>query len=162
MSAYSIRDADLSRDTPAMLAFIMGSQRFEHAFEPNRRLDLPVAAEHLAVMQKLVAEHDGRIFIAANGKGDAIGWAVAGESTDDVYVIAEERRYLYIAELFVNETLRGEGIGRALIAACENLARERGIAVMQIGVLPGNARAHAIYQQAGYADYGIQLRKYLR
>jgi hypothetical protein len=33
---------------------------------------------------------------------------------------------------------------------------------MQIGVLPGNVRAHALYRREGYADYGIQLRKYLR
>src|SRR5580765_5486723 len=45
--------------------------------------------------------------------------------------------------------VRRSGAGRALIAACENLARSRNIAVMQIGVLPGNARAHGIYRRQG-------------
>jgi len=157
-----IRDADLSRDKPALLDFIMGSQAYEHAFEPNRRLDPPVAEEHFAKMLALLAERAGKILVAADAGDKAIGWAIVLESEDDIYVVAEERRYAYIAELFVVESLRGTGAGRALIAACEAWAGARSVRVMQIGVLPGNARAHGIYRRQGYTDYGIQLRKYLR
>jgi GNAT superfamily N-acetyltransferase len=162
MNTFSIRDAELARDKAAFLDFIMGSQRYEHAFEPNRRLDPPVADEHLAKMTALLAHCAGKILVAADERDEAIGWAIVVESEDDIYVVANERRYAYIAELFVIEPLRGTGAGRALIAACEDWAREHGIGVMQIGVLPGNSRAHGIYQRQGYADYGIQLRKYLR
>jgi GNAT superfamily N-acetyltransferase len=157
-----IREADLARDRTAFLAFIMGSQHYEHAIEPNRRLDPAVAEEHLAKMLALLGERAGRIFVAADDADQAVGWGIVVEQEDDVFVVAEERRYAYIAELFVVEPLRGSGAGRALIAACENWARTRGLPVMQIGVLPGNVRAHNIYRRQGYADYGIQLRKYLR
>ena len=157
-----IREADLARDRTAFLAFIMGSQQYEHAFEPNRRLDPPVAEEHLARMLSLLGERAGRIFVAADDTDQAVGWGIVVEQEDDIYVVAEERRYAYIAELFVAEALRGSGAGRALIAACEDWTRARGLTVMQIGVLPGNVRAHDIYRRQGYADYGIQLRKYLR
>jgi len=157
-----IREADLARDRTAFLAFIMGSQQYEYAFEPNRRLDPPVAEEHLARMLSLLGERAGKIFVAADDTDQAVGWGIVVEQEDDIYVVAEERRYAYVAELFVVEPLRGSGAGRALIAACEDWARARGLAVMQIGVLPGNVRAHDIYRRQGYADYGIQLRKYLR
>jgi len=157
-----IREADLARDRTAFLAFIMGSQHYEYAFEPNRRLDPPVAEEHLARMLSLLGERGGRIFVAADDADRAVGWGIVVEQEDDIYVVAEERRYAYIAELFVVEPLRGSGAGRALIAACEDWARARGLTVMQIGVLAGNVRAHDIYRRQGYADYGIQLRKYLR
>ena len=54
------------------------------------------------------------------------------------------------------------GAGRALIAACEDWAKDRGIGVIMIGVLDKNRRAHDVYNAAGYADYSVQLRKYLR
>ena len=57
---------------------------------------------------------------------------------------------------------RGRGIGRALISACEDWARGRGLKVMMIGVLARNPRAHAIYRGAGFTDYATLLRKYLR
>jgi GNAT superfamily N-acetyltransferase len=157
-----IREADLAHDRTALLAFIMGSQHFEHAIEPNRRLDPPVAEEHLAKMLSLLAERAGQILVAADDADQAIGWGIVVEQEDDIFVVAAERRYAYVAELFVAEPLRGGGIGRALIAACEDWTRARGLNVMQIGVLPGNVRAHEIYRRQGYADYGIQLRKYLR
>lgn len=162
MSTVRIRDAELTRDRPAFIEFIMGLQRYEHAFEPNRRLDPPVADKYLEQLLNDIAENNGKIFVAADPNGNAIGWAVVHEWDDDIYVVSEERRYAYISELYVNESVRGTGIGRALIAACEELARSRGIGVMQIGVLPANTRAHATYRQAGYANYAFQLRKYLR
>ena len=157
-----IREADLARDRTAFLAFIMGSQQYEYAFEPNRRLDPSVAEEHLAKMLALLGERGGRIFVAADDADQAVGWGIVVEQEDDIYVVAEERRYAYVAELFVVEPLRGSGAGRALIAACEDWSRAHGHTVMQIGVLSGNVRAHDIYRRQGYADYGIQLRKYLR
>jgi ribosomal protein S18 acetylase RimI-like enzyme len=157
-----IREADLARDRTAFLAFITGSQQYEYAFEPNRRLDPPVADEYLAKTLTLLGERAGQIFVAADDADNAVGWSIVVEQDDDIFVVAEERRYAYIAELFVVESLRGSGVGRALIAACEDWSRAHGLTVMQIGVLSGNARAHDIYRRQGYADYGIQLRKYLR
>jgi len=162
IGSFSIRDAIWPKDKPAALDFIMGAQHYEHAFEPNRRLDPSVAEEHLAGLLKDVARHDGKVLVADDANDVAIGWVVVHEQQDDVYVVSEERRFVYISELFVDEAWRGSGAGRALIATCEDLARSRNITVMQIGVLPGNHRAHGIYRRQGYADYGVQLRKYLR
>ena len=159
MTAFHIREADLARDKPAFLTFIMGTQRFEYVFEPNRRLDAEVAADYLEPLLRRLAEKGGRIVVAENADGLTLGWGVVLEAEDDVFVVAAERRYAYIAELFVVEGARGMGVGRALIAACEDWARSKGNNVMQIGVLPGNARAKAIYEQAGYSAYGLQLRR---
>jgi GNAT superfamily N-acetyltransferase len=157
----TIRPARLPDDKPALLSFIDGLQAFEHAFEPNRRRDAAVAEDYFAKLAADLAARPGAIFVAED-KGCAIGWAVVHETQDDIYVIETERRIAYIAELFVTERSRGKGTGRALIAACEDWAKGRGIPVMLIGVLPGNARAKAIYEAAGYGAYAIQLRKTLR
>jgi GNAT superfamily N-acetyltransferase len=158
MSGVVIRPARLPEDKPALLSFIDGSQAYEHAIEPDRRLDGDVAEEHFVRLGAKVAERRGATFVG-EVDGRVVGWGVVHPEENDVYVIAEERSFAYIAELFVEERLRGTGIGRGLIAACENWARANGFAVMMIGVLPGNTRADRIYRREGYAPYALTLRK---
>jgi GNAT superfamily N-acetyltransferase len=162
VNSFVLRAADLERDRAAILGFIDALQAFEHEFEPNRRLDPLVAEEYFAVMLERAGKHPHRFLLAVDDAGAAIGWGVAFEAEDDIYVLAAERRHIYIAELFVAERARGLGVGRALIAEFEAWAGTLGIAVVQIGVLSGNRRAADVYRRAGYADYAIQLRKYLR
>jgi GNAT superfamily N-acetyltransferase len=158
--SFRIRLADAARDRATMLSFIDGLQAFEHAMEPNRRLDATVAADHLGVLEKRLAEHGGAMFFAEDDTG-RLGWSVVHEAIDDLFVVEAERRMAYIDELYLTEKARGMGAGRALIQACEDWAKARGIGNIQIGVLAKNARAHAVYNAAGYDDYSLQLRKYL-
>lgn len=161
MASYQIRPADLARDRDAFCAFVMGSQHVEHAMERNRSLDPAVGEAHLTALLDRAAREPCRMLTAVDGAGVPIGWGVAYDAMDEVFVRPEERRHVYIAELFVDEAWRGRGVGGALIAAFEGWAKELGIGVMQLGVLPGNDRARAVYGKAGYSTYALQLRKYL-
>jgi GNAT superfamily N-acetyltransferase len=91
-----------------------------------------------------------------------VGWAVAFENENEVYVVPEHRTYGYISELYVVEEARGQGIGRAMIAACETWARERGRAVIMIGTLSGNRSAFETYRRSSYAPYATFLKKLLK
>jgi ribosomal protein S18 acetylase RimI-like enzyme len=159
--SFQIRDARLPEEVPQLHEFILGSQHFESAIEPNRRLDRQVARDYFTALEKEVRTNTGKVLVATRDEGPLAGWVVVHLLEDDVFVIDEERTYAYISELYIAEAERGKGIGRALIAACEDWARTQGLKVMQIGVLPGNHRAKAIYERAGYESYAIQLRKYL-
>ena len=154
-----VRLARLPDDEPAILSLIWGLQKFENVFEPNRRLDPAFAAEHWADVQAQVAAR-GALFIAENC-GRAVGWAFVVEEVGDLFVAEKERRHGFVAELFVEASARGQGHGRALIAACENWTRARGMTVLIIGVLTGNGKAAAMYQRDGFAPYNLFLRKYL-
>jgi GNAT superfamily N-acetyltransferase len=159
-TAMIIRDFDPAKDKAAALAFIMGSQHYEHRFEPDRRLDAEVAEEFLPEILKRVAAQRGRIFVA-DEDGIAIGWAVFTVEQNMLYVVEAERTHGYIAELFVTETARSHGIGRALIAACETEARRQNLRQIMIGVLTKSTRTAEIYARAGYGPYSSELRKYL-
>jgi GNAT superfamily N-acetyltransferase len=161
LSEIRIREGGLPEDKPAILTFITGLQHFERSIEPDRRVDDSVAEEFYAVLLQRIANQHGRIFIAETRDGAALGWAQVHEEENEIYVVAEERRLGYIAELYVMEHARGRGVGRALIAACEAWARERGLKVIMIGTLAGNLRADRLYRAQGYAPYDIELRKYL-
>jgi GNAT superfamily N-acetyltransferase len=153
-----IRPARLPDDKPVLLGFIEGLQRYEAAFESNRRLDPAFAEDYFAELVKDCAE--GCMFIA-EVDAKPVGWTAVHPHEAPVFVIAEERRHAYIAELFVDEAVRGQGVGRALIAACEEWAKAGGFATIQIGYIAGNARAGRVYAEAGYAPYATQLRKRL-
>ncbi|MBV9991700.1 MAG: GNAT family N-acetyltransferase [Alphaproteobacteria bacterium] len=155
-----IRDAVWPDDRAAALRFIDGLQRFEHALQPNRRIDDKVGAEYFDLLMKAVDE-DGGIVRIAEHDGRAVGWAVAWPENDALYVREEERRYLYISELYVEEGLRGGGIGLALIAACEDWARGRGLKFSRIGVIAENERAWKVYERTGFAPYSLKLAKRL-
>ncbi len=154
----AIRQARLPDDKPAFIAFIEALQQYEAAFETNRRLDATYAEEHFAALMKDV--EDGTIFVAEDG-GCPVGWAVVHEERSPVFVIDDERRYANLAELFVAAAARGRGAGQALIAACEDWARVRGLATIRISHLAENARAAAVYDRADYAPYAVQRRKRL-
>lgn len=153
-----MREARLPEERAALEAFVVALNRFEHVFEPNRRLDEAVGPDYLAVLIKHVKENEGRIFVAEQ-KGVLVGWLVSIIETRDVFVREDERKLGYVAELFVEAAARRGGVGRALIEKAEADFRARGLRKMGITVLPGNAGARAAYAAWGFEPSAISLCK---
>ena len=164
--SFLIRDARLPEEKPQLCAFIDALQLFEHAFEPDRRLDARIAEEYFDAMVPHALAYNGRVLVAEAPAdaptGGLIGWAVVHEDMNEIFVEERERLQGYVSELFVAEAARGTGVGRALLEACEDWARSRKLAVMTIGALSANARAVGVYGRAGFEPYTVRLRKYLR
>jgi GNAT superfamily N-acetyltransferase len=60
-----------------------------------------------------------------------------------------------LSDLFVTPTRRKQGIGTAMLAACEELARARGFTQISLAVNPDhNPRALALYLRLGYRPTG--------
>lgn len=64
------------------------------------------------------------------------------------------RRAAYIHSVVVDERMRGQGIGRALMLAMEDEARAHGMDTVQLRVVIGNHSARYLYQQLGYKVVG--------
>ena len=88
--------------------------------------------------QALIAERDGQ----------AIGYAlfIDGYNSD----IAA--RAVWLNDVFVEETARGQGVGRRLMAAVASLAVERGARSVWWGVHSANRRARRFYAGLGAKD----------
>jgi len=69
--------------------------------------------------------------------------------------------YAAISDLVVRPAFRRRGLGRRLLAEAERYARSHGAATLKIGVLTRNAGAHRLYEEAGFADYRVQMTKRL-
>lgn len=154
----TVRPAVLPDDKPVLLGFIWGLQRFEAEFESDRRLDAAYGEEQYADLMKNY--DNGAVFIAEHAD-KPVGWVMVYETEGRPYVCEAERRQAVICELYVDPHARGLGAGRALIDACEDWARTRGLNVIHIGHLAGNGRAAKVYEEAGYSPYVVLRRKRL-
>ncbi len=67
----------------------------------------------------------------------------------------------YLQDLYVSESVRGSGVGRALIAAVVDAAREAGAARVYWNAHETNAVARRLYeavdQRPGFIQYRIEL-----
>jgi len=155
-----VRDADLSRDKPALLRFLAGSNTFESQWESDRRLDADFPEEFLAELVARAKAKLGRLFVAEEA-GAVIGWAMCFVDGHETFVKPEDRPFGYVAEMYVDEAARGRHAGRKLLKSCEDHFRALGLKSVLIGALSHNTRAVNAYRAAGYADYAVNLRKVL-
>jgi len=58
----------------------------------------------------------------------------------------------YLAELYVVPDRRGQGLGRALMEAVIELAREEGAAHMDLGTGEDDVAARALYERLGFSN----------
>jgi ribosomal protein S18 acetylase RimI-like enzyme len=58
----------------------------------------------------------------------------------------------YLAELYVVPERRGHGIGRAVMEASMQVAREQGAAYMDLGTSEDDVGAHALYESLGFSN----------
>ena len=68
----------------------------------------------------------------------------------------------HISDLAVAPGRDGRGVGRALLAYAEQWAKSQRCALLTLSVFPGNARARALYERAGFATELLRLAKPLK
>lgn len=132
----------------------------EHRFEPDRRTDRAGGALAIDELQRRVAEEGGAMCVAESG-GVVVGHVVVWFGRLPPFVREELRDYAYLGDLFVRAAYRSQGIGAALAAQAERIARARGVPRIMLGVIAGNP-AETLYRRLGYRTYAHDLIKDLR
>jgi ribosomal protein S18 acetylase RimI-like enzyme len=83
---------------------------------------------------------------------------LAGDGPDGLTVLRfrpsiwSEALECYLAELYVVPDRRGKGLGRALMAAAIQLARDRGADHMDLGTSEDDVAARALYESLGFSN----------
>jgi diamine N-acetyltransferase len=103
--------------------------------------DIPLLREHLSEEALTGCE----ALIAETESGTAVGFALFYHTYSTFLTNAG----LYVEDLYVKTTYRGEGIGRALLARLAELAEERGCRRMEWAVLDWNTEAIEFYDEMG-------------
>ena len=88
---------------------------------------------------------------AEDHRGHVIGYAMVAveDGPDDTFDV--RGGIAEVVTLIVAHDKRSSGLGRALLAAAEAIARDRGYDTVKIAVMSGNVRAHSFYKAAGYS-----------
>ncbi len=81
---------------------------------------------------------------------ELIGTGVVGWITLSIVRLIESDARVHIGGLVVDESVRGAGVGRALIAAAEHWTRERGLRTIGLNSNVKREEAHHFYQWLGF------------
>ncbi len=145
-------------DAAEVTGCIVELQNYERTIDERVLPGEAVEGWYLDHLLKTCEEQDGTLFVAEDGS-HVVGFAAVQSQVPNEDVDESDYRFALISDLGVNETHRGEGIGRALIAACEAFARERRARWLRIGVLGQNEPARGLYERCGFEDRQVLLEK---
>jgi ribosomal protein S18 acetylase RimI-like enzyme len=69
------------------------------------------------------------------------------------YAVWTESEDCHLEDIFIEEEARGAGVGRELVEAAFERARERGCARMELDVNEANPEALRLYRSMGFEDW---------
>jgi ribosomal protein S18 acetylase RimI-like enzyme len=115
-------------------------------------LGYPVATEALSErLACLLIRAGDLVLVAEHSPGLIVGWVHGSEQE-----LLESERRCEILGLVVDAEHRGQGVGRALVAAVEGWAAQRGLEQVVVRSNIVRADSHPFYQRLGYARVKTQ------
>ena len=120
------------------------------AHEVREQLSMPAMSTQLATPHMR--------FIVAERAGHMLGFAQL--TLDAAHDLMPHQQAAELNRLYVQERFTGRGIGRALLAQAEALARTEGAPAMWLTAWVRNARALAFYPRCGYQDQGPTIYEF--
>jgi RimJ/RimL family protein N-acetyltransferase len=143
VAEFTIRPAR-PEDTHAMAQLMadVAEERDKIGTEPPVDLEERAARFATTLAETFVGDADGRIVGMINVDVNRFGYGVIG--------------------MLVEADWRGRGVGSALVRACIDLSRERGLHKLCLDVWPANAPALALYRKFGFVEEGLLVKQYRR
>jgi ribosomal protein S18 acetylase RimI-like enzyme len=113
----------------------------------NREYDEPTPEpEQLAQrIRELIAGGDTAVLVGGAGPDGLAVLRFRG-------AIFSDALECYLAELYVVPALRGHGLGRELMTAAMELARDRGASYMDLGTAEDDTAARSLYESLGFSN----------
>jgi GNAT superfamily N-acetyltransferase len=121
-----------------LLPLIASYQRFYEVDEIDEE-------RNRAFFRRFLAPSEDGMLLGAHEDGRLVGYACLYWHFSST--LAAES--VLMNDLFVEESVRGKGVGRALIEAAAEIARERGAAHLEWATAPDNHTAQRLYDSTG-------------
>lgn len=102
-------------------------------------------ARNRTFFRRFLAPSADGLLLGARRNGKLVGYACLYWHFSSLEAVET----LLMNDLYVSEEARGEGVGRALIAATAEVARERGVPFVEWSTAPDNHTAQRLYDSTG-------------
>ncbi|TAM94429.1 MAG: GNAT family N-acetyltransferase [Rhodanobacteraceae bacterium] len=158
MSAPSKHTITIRPATPDDTAFILSLAPRFVAFDlpKGRHKRQTLAAIHADIEHALrEAPADTHFFVAEDADGQRTGFLHLQVQRD----FFSGAHTCHIADLAVAEHHDGHGIGRTLLDCAQEWGKVHHCKLLTLSVFPGNARARALYERAGFETDLLRLTK---
>ncbi len=155
----SVRRAE-ARDIPAILDLLVQVDMVHH----NGRPDLfkgPATKYGAEELERILTDEETPVFVCTDGQDRVLGhgFCVMQRSGGQ---LMEEHTTVYIDDICVDETARGQGVGRALYEHILAFAREKSAYNVTLNVWTCNPGAMAFYEKLGLKPYRVGMEKILQ
>lgn len=121
-----------------LLPLIAAYQRFYEVAEIDE-------ARNRAFFRRFLAPSEDGLLLGARSEGRLVGYACLYWHFSSL----EATECVLMNDLYVDESARGQGVGRALIEASAEVARERGAPFVEWSTAPDNHTAQRLYDSTG-------------
>ena len=112
-------------------------------------------------LETLLCDCEKPIFVAVDEKDSVLGYAFCIFQQHRDHNILTDIKTLYVDDLCVDESLRGQGVGKALYEHVLRFAKETGCYNLTLNVWSCNASALRFYEKCGLLPQKIGLEKIL-
>lgn len=121
-----------------LLPLIAAYQRFYETEEIDE-------TRNRAFFRRFLAPSEDGLLLGARRDGRLLGYACLYWHFSSLEAVEN----VLMNDLYVSEEARGEGVGRALIEATAEVARERGVPFIEWSTAPDNLTAQRLYDATG-------------
>ena len=129
-----------------------------HAMHVAWRPDIYEMVEELYSQQRMLDAIRERALYVAKVDGTVVGYVLIKIRSYDWPGVVK-RKVMLVDEICVEESLRGHGIGKAMMEDVHALAKAFGCTDMQLGVYPQNDAAVGFYQKCGFTIRSIDMQR---
>lgn len=156
MNNITIQKADLSY---AALLTDLSLTTFREAFEHhNNPQDFKAYVDQAFSHDQIVRDikENGSTFYIARFNNEPAGYVRLRESTE-VANFFPGQQTLELHRLYALNKYIGKGVGKALMQHCLSIAKEKGAAILWLGVWEHNLRAQRFYQNFGFKKFSSHV-----
>ena len=160
MIGSAIREFNPDTDKQAIISLIAELQDNEQTFDDRIPPGIEMAERYYDWTMQRGAENSGKIFVV-EVSGAVVGFisVLARMKYTDPDEYSHE--YSLVDEFIVHQPLRGQGLGKALMAKAESYTRECGVKRLQLDVTASNLKARRFYTSWGFETLSLEMEKRL-
>lgn len=155
-----IRSYQQAADRYGLRACVIELQNFEREIDPRMPSGEEIVDEYVIQMLNRCRACEGEVLVA-DKDGEIAGYVtilnrVQSDDLDDGNI-----EFGLVADLVVREPFRGTGLGRELLQAAEDFARDNDVKWLRISVMAANHGARKLYEAKGFSEIYVELEKKL-